>query len=244
MWQVLSAGLFIGMIGSFHCIGMCGPLALALPVRDLSARGRLLAIMTYHAGRILTYSLLGLLLGSLGRRIYIAGFQQAFSIGLGLSILFVLFSQWKGLQRLVGEKRVAAARLQVLSEGLGRGLRHGITRLWQSPLKSRFLLLGMLNGLLPCGTVYLALAGALSLSSVKEAVAFMTLFGMGTLPVMLSITWFGHLIGIPLRKQMRKAIPLLMMGMAILLILRGLNLGIPFVSPLLARQPGQVVSCH
>ena len=227
-------GLTLGMISSFHCVGMCGPLALSLPVEKLSGTWRRLAVMLYHAGRILTYATLGLIVGLLGRRIYIAGFQQVLSLSLGIAILFLLL--WRRLSR---DRKKSGLEIKWT-----RGLQQLILRLWHSPSRSTFFWLGMANGLLPCGMVYLAIAGALSLPKVAEGVLFMTLFGAGTLPALLLVSYSGHLISLTFRQQIKKAMPLFIAGMAILLILRGLNLGIPFISPLLAGAPGKAIICH
>lgn len=234
MWQFLTAGLFLGMISSFHCIGMCGPLVMALPVQRLSRPSQIFAILSYHTGRIFTYATLGLLSGLLGRRIYIAGFQQGFSITLGLLLLFWVmttsFNRNRAKPALLG--------------GFYYWLQQWIIRLWDSPAKSSYVFLGMANGLLPCGMVYLAIAGALSTSQIKEGMAFMVFFGAGTLPVLLGLSYFGRFINLSFRNRVKRSIPVIIAFMGILLILRGLNLGIPFISPVLAGKPGQTISCH
>lgn len=104
--------------------------------------------------------------------------------------------------------------------------------------------MGMANGLLPCGMVYIAIAGALSTADVVSGVLFMAFFGAGTLPAMMMISYFGKMISLSARSSMRKAVPYFVAVMGILLILRGLNLGIPFISPEMPAVSGQVVSCH
>lgn len=209
--------LALGLLSSLHCVGMCGPLLLALPSRSL----------LYHAGRILTYSCLGLLFGLLGRHIYLAGWQQTLSIVLGTAILLLFL-----LHRLP----VRLPRI-TLTQRL-------ITRLWQSPSTPTFFLLGMANGLLPCGMVYLALAAALTRTSAAEATLFMACFGIGTLPLLAATQFLGRKIAPSLRSQLRRTLPIATVTIALLLILRGLNLGIPFISPHLAAAPTHVISCH
>lgn len=109
---------------------------------------------------------------------------------------------------------------------------------------SGYFLLGMANGLLPCGMVYLAIAGAVTANTVLHSVLFMFLFGVGTLPAMLALGIFGLRITMPVRQQMKAAMPYVVVAMAVILILRGLNLGIPFISPVIADVPGHVISCH
>lgn len=242
MWQLFTAGFTLGMISGFHCVGMCGPLALALPVQRLTRSWQFLAILLYNLGRVVTYAALGLLFGLLGRRIYIAGLQQGFSIFLGLLILGIL--AWRRLRGRGWGSRGALLSRRGLGGNFYRGLQGWIVRLWRSPSKAAFLLLGMANGLLPCGMVYLAIAGALSTSRIAGGVGFMAFFGAGTLPLMIGLSYSGRLISLSFRNHIKKAIPFLMGFAALLLILRGLNLGIPFISPLLASGRGPVISCH
>lgn len=232
MWTLIAAALSLGLISSFHCVGMCGPLALALPVQHLNSRSRIFAIFSYHGGRLLTYTLQGSISGLLGRTIYLAGFQQWLSIVMGGLVLIWASSRF-------------TRRLSIPLGNLFRPLQAVISRLWQSSAGRRnYLILGMANGLLPCGMVYLAVAGAVSFSKIGESLAFMLFFGVGTLPALLLLSLSGRLIGAPVRQHMRRFIPFAMALMGVLLILRGLDLGIPFISPLLAHSPGHAVSCH
>ncbi len=89
LWPVAIAGFTLGAAGSLHCVGMCGPLSLALPLYHLTAVNKFLSLLLYQVGRIITYSIIGLLFGLAGRRIYIAGYQQWFSIVMGLIVLCV-----------------------------------------------------------------------------------------------------------------------------------------------------------
>ena len=102
----------------------------------------------------------------------------------------------------------------------------------------------MINGLLPCGMVYVALAASLNFHEVQNSVLFMTAFGAGTFPMMMLLTIVGHRLSFSLRSTIRKAVPYLMTTMAVLLILRGMNLGIPFISPIMAGPGATPVTCH
>jgi hypothetical protein len=237
MYQAIAAGGLLGLISSFHCVGMCGPLALALPVHHLPKMQQVIAILLYNTGRIVTYAALGALFGWAGRHIYLAGFQQWFSITMGFIILLLVVLNFflphlRGTAFTPGWLRSFHQHVQEL---MGRLLR--------SPGIAHYGLLGMANGILPCGMVYLAIAGALTASQVGESVVFMSAFGMGTLPSMMALSLFGVHIKLSIRQQLKKAMPYVMACMAILLILRGMNLGIPFVSPVLAESK-QAVSCH
>lgn len=234
MWQAALAGILLGLVSSVHCVGMCGPLALALPVHQFKRPQQVMAILLYNAGRVITYSALGGLFGWLGRSIYIAGFQQWFSIAMGIVILLLAFFYYCYNRSFnIAWLRTFHGAVQQI-----------ISRLLRSPGVPQYLLLGMANGLLPCGMVYLAIAGTLSTTGIGESVVFMASFGTGTLPAMLILSFFGVHIKLSFRQQIRKAVPFIIAGMALLLILRGLNLGIPFVSPVLADAPQPVISCH
>jgi uncharacterized protein len=234
MLQILLAGFLLGTISSFHCVGMCGPLALALPVQHLSALHKSLSLFLYHLGRITVYAILGLVFGLAGRGLYLTGFQQWFSIGLGLTMLIFLL-QYLGFRNF---------RQPPLINKFNQRVQKHIVLLWKSPSRSSFVLLGMANGILPCGMVYLAVAGALNVSQVSNGVLFMAMFGLGTLPPLFALSFFGSLIKLSLRNKIRQITPLIIAIMAIILILRGLNLGIPYISPLLGGARAPAVICH
>jgi sulfite exporter TauE/SafE len=234
MWALFTTAMLLGIVSSAHCIGMCGPLALSLPLSSLSAVARFRVLMTYHTGRLSVYGALGAIFGVLGRHIYLAGFQQTFSIVLGvvilLSALLSGLSSYRGTPAWIG-------RIQ-------RPITSLIFKLWQSNGRFRYFMLGMANGLLPCGMVYLALAGALSFSHTWESVVFMVVFGAGTLPALLLLSSSTRWAGVRTRTFVRKAMPGMIALMGVLLILRGLDLGIPFLSPVLAHGQGTSASCH
>jgi len=210
--------LILGLAGSLHCAGMCGPLALALPAGAGSSSGFLAGRLAYNGGRIMTYCALGLMFGLVGHSLVLAGVQRWTSIGLGLLLMAGLFSSrqlaiWKPVTGLV-------ARLKMGMSALIR--RNSIRSL---------LLLGLLNGLLPCGLVYVACAGATATGGALQGVLYMAAFGVGTVPMILGIGVSGRVLPVTLRLQLRKAVPASVFLLAALLILRGLSLGIPYVSP-------------
>ena len=235
MWPVMIAGFTLGAAGSLHCVGMCGPLSLALPVHHLSGIHRFVSLLLYQLGRIITYSFIGLIFGLAGRRIYISGYQQWFSIGMGILVLIL------AVLYFISKRAVHLSflnRFYLFVQSL-------IVRLLKSSTNSfGFLLMGMANGLLPCGMVYIAIASALSFSGVTESVSFMAMFGAGTLPAMMLIGYAGQLIKPGWRSSFRKLVPVFISLMGVVLILRGLNLGIPFISPELPMSPGDAVVCH
>ncbi len=84
------AGLIIGFIGSFHCLGMCGPIALALPIPDSDNFRFYAGRVIYNLGRILSYALMGILIGFISEKLVISGFQQILSVSLGILILIIV----------------------------------------------------------------------------------------------------------------------------------------------------------
>ncbi len=235
MWQLLVPAITLGLVSSFHCVGMCGPIALALPLHNLGSAFKKLAIVLYHTGRITTYAALGLLFGLLGRQLYLAGFQRWFSIAAGTVVLAVV------LQQRFFKKNVGNGFLQQLFYKV-QGY---IQFIWGKSGLLKFLLIGMLNGLLPCGMVYFTLAATLSFSSVLNSVLFMAAFGLGTLPLMVLLHFFGaKYFNMRTRNALRKAVPVFIGCMGVLLILRGLNLGIPYISPYIGKNPSQAIICH
>lgn len=234
MWQFIVPGFLLGLISSFHCIGMCGPLALALPVHHLSRPRQAAAMALYNAGRVITYALLGGFFGIAGRGIYLAGLQQWLSIMLGL-IMFGFSVQYFVSKR--------TGRLKWLNN-FYTGVQNKIGFFLRSQRMSGYLVTGILNGFLPCGMVYIAIAGALTTTQVSNSVLFMVLFGLGTLPAMLALGLFGFRIRVSIRQYLKSALPYFIAGISILLILRGMQLGIPFVSPVLAHAHGEAMFCH
>ena len=210
--------LALGLLGSLHCAAMCGPLMLALPVTRGGAGRFVAGRIIYQLGRVTTYCLLGIMAGLIGKSIFLAGLQRWLSIALGMAIL---------LGFLVSKKISVSAPVVRLVARLKTAMS---AQLRQRSFRSLGLL-GVLNGLLPCGLVYVAMAGAVSRGTLPAGILYMALFGLGTLPTMLGISLSGKLFPISLRLKMRSAIPVGVCLLAGLLILRGLALGIPYVSP-------------
>ena len=221
MFQIIITAFLIGMLGSFHCVGMCGPIALSLPLANENALQKILGVLLYNFGRVVTYSLFGLLFGLIGKSSALFGFQQWLSVILGLLvILFILLP-----------KRLSSFKHNNFILKFFEKLRSSLGRLFAQKNFSSLFSIGLLNGLLPCGLVYMAGAAAVVSSDVLNSIVFMAFFGLGTLPMMCSIAFFGNYISINLRQKIRKAYPYMMTLLACLLILRGMGLGIPYVSP-------------
>lgn len=224
----LGIAFALGLVGSLHCAAMCGPLLLALPVPPGGAGRFLAGRLVYQLGRLVTYCLLGVVAGLVGRTIFLAGLQRWLSIALGVAIL---------LGFLVSKPAAVSAPVVRLVAGLKRAMS---AQLRQRDFRS-LALLGLLNGLLPCGLVYVALAGAVARGGLLAGMAYMALFGLGTAPTMLAIGLSGKMFPPAFRLKLRGTIPMGVCLLASLLILRGLALGIPYVSPALVA--GMPASC-
>ncbi|MBC7447813.1 MAG: sulfite exporter TauE/SafE family protein [Hymenobacteraceae bacterium] len=236
---MLWAGFVFGLLSSFHCVGMCGAIALALPGAATSGERWLVDRLLYHAGRIGTYAVLGAAVGTVGRSLHVLGWQQGLSITSGVLILLLVVvpEAW----------RVRAAGAVGLARPLA-AVQRSLSYWFQQRGSGALLLTGALNGLLPCGMVYLALAGALSAPGVGGAAAYMALFGVGTLPLLLGVGFTGRLVAPAVRFRLRRAVPWAAGALAVLFIVRGLGLGIPYLSPAaglpVPGQPYQAVVCH
>ena len=217
----LSLALLLGLLGSLHCAAMCGPLMLALPVAAGGAGRFAAGRIVYQLGRVATYCALGLIAGLVGKSLLLTGIQRWLSIVLGVAILLGFF-----LSKKAAVSAPAVRFVMWLKSAMSTQLRRRTF--------SSLTLLGLLNGLLPCGLVYVALTAAVTEQNVLSAVAFMAVFGAGTLPVMLAASLSGKCLPLSLRTRLRGAIPLGIILLAALLVLRGLSLGIPYVSPDLA----------
>ena len=219
---MLLSALIFGLLGSFHCVGMCGPIAFLLPVDRKNSVKRVLQVLSYHAGRLFTYGIIGLLFGFLGRRLQLFGLQQHISIAIGVLMILVIllpsniFSKYNGskfIYKWVGKVKSA----------LGKELKR--------KSMDSFFTIGFLNGFLPCGLVYMAVFGSLASGSWWEGSLYMVLFGIGTIPLMTTATYIGNFLNTNFKKKIMKAIPVFVVIMGVLFILRGLGLNIPYISP-------------
>jgi hypothetical protein len=210
---------FTGLFGSIHCVGMCGPLAFAIPSFREQPWLILFDKLVYNIGRTLTYTVLGLIIGLIGQQLWLAGVQQSLSIVTGIFIILAALSRIFNVSFSKGQ--LATRMIQPFNRLLSYALKH----------KSGHLIIGILNGLLPCGFVYLAIAGAINTGNSISAGQYMMFFGLGTMPLMFIAMVSTSFAGPIFRRRINKAIPMLMLALGLWFILRGLNLDIPYLSP-------------
>jgi sulfite exporter TauE/SafE len=212
----------IGLIGSLHCLGMCGPIAVAIPLQKHNWPLKIAGGLLYNMGRTITYGIMGGIFGLLGQGIKLAGLQQWASIGLGIiMIISVLFP-------VVFREKI---NLDKLFSGYASRLIGRFRNLFKNHSMQSLLFIGLLNGLLPCGLVYMALAGAINTNDVMLGIAFMVMFGLGTTPALLILSLAGNVVSAGLRRKVSKVVPVFIVILGIIFILRGLSLGIPYISP-------------
>lgn len=219
---MLVTALIFGLLGSFHCVGMCGPIAFLLPVDRSNTVKKVGQIFLYHFGRILAYSIIGLIFGLVGKSLNLFGFQQQLSILIGVLMLAVIFIPQKIFNNYNFSKPIYRIISKVKS-ALGKELKK------KTP--DTFLTIGFLNGFLPCGLVYMAVFGAIASANALQGSLYMALFGLGTIPLMTSAIYLGNFLNGQVRQRIRRAIPVFVVIIGCLFIVRGLGLGIPYISP-------------
>jgi hypothetical protein len=230
--ELMGTAFIMGLAGSLHCVGMCGPLALALPINHSDNLSRFAGGTLYNIGRIASYAAVGLIFGSAGKLLIASHWQSKLSLTLGIVILLYL---------LIPKKYFHFSKPTVFNKPFF-ALRKQLAKLFQSKNFSSLFFIGILNGLLPCGLVYLALTSSVISGSPLNGALFMSFFGLGTFPAMLATILMGNYLNQQVRLKINRALPIFLFIMAALLVLRGLELGIPFVSP--AYAAGGRISCH
>jgi len=219
---MLWTALVLGLAGSFHCIGMCGPIAFVLPVDRSSKMKVFFQTFLYHIGRLISYSLIGLLFGFIGKGLYLAGFQQRLSVLMGVLMILTIIIPISLFNKYNFSKPLYKIISQVKSK-LGFYL--------SKKSNKALFLIGFFNGFLPCGLVYMALIGSVSTGNSFQGALYMAIFGLGTIPMMSAAILLGNFVSVSFRTKIQKAIPVFVVIIGILFILRGLGLGIPYISP-------------
>lgn len=219
---MLYTALIFGLISSLHCVGMCGPIAMMLPVDRNNEAKRVLQILTYHLGKLIAYGSLGLLFGILGKGFFLAGMQQQLSIIVG--VLMILIA-------VIPEKKFAEYNFSRPIYKVISKIKSSLGQQFKKKSFQSLFTIGLLNGYLPCGMVYVALFGALAMNSVQLGILYMILFGIGTIPLMSLVTYISNAFSVSFRSKLQKIIPIVAICIGVLFIMRGLGLSIPYVSP-------------
>lgn len=220
--MLLGTAIAFGFLGSLHCLGMCAPLLWAIPENPEKRARWWINKLIYNTGRISIYALLGLLVGLIGEGVSLVGWQQHISWITGvILILGLALSIW-------------GSRIRIFSSfftGFNQKIKRGLSKTLASKTYRSQLMFGVFNGLLPCGLVYMALIASLSMTTISGSMAYMALFGLGTIPMMLGAAYFKKSIQFLKTISFNKLYPKIVLTIAILLIVRGMNLGIPYLSP-------------
>ncbi|WP_282180248.1 sulfite exporter TauE/SafE family protein [Maribacter stanieri] len=233
---MLLSALILGFMGSLHCVGMCGPIAFMLPVDRTNNYKKFGQIFIYHFGRLLAYGIIGLIFGLLGKGLSIFGLQQKLSIAIGALMILVVLIPYKTFNKYNLSKPIYKIISKVKNQ-LGKELKK------KSP--DTFLTIGFLNGFLPCGLVYMALFASIAMGDALQGSLYMVLFGVGTLPLITAAIYFSNLLKGGVRQKVQRAIPVFVVIIGVLFILRGLGLGIPYVSPApVTELASSAIECH
>ncbi|WP_243471425.1 sulfite exporter TauE/SafE family protein [Winogradskyella sp. MH6] len=233
---MLYSAFILGLLGSLHCVGMCGPIAFMLPVDRSNSFKKVSQIGVYHIGRLLAYSLIGLVFGLLGKSLNLFGIQQQLSIAIGILMIVVVLIPYRTFAKYNLSKPLNKVISKVKSN-LGQALKK------KTP--DTFLTIGFLNGFLPCGLVYMAVFGTIATGSLLQGSFYMILFGLGTVPLMTSAIYLGKFLNQTIKQRIQKAIPVFVVLIGVLFILRGLGLGIPYISPApVVEMATSAIDCH
>jgi uncharacterized protein len=227
----LAAMFVVGLTGSLHCAGMCGPIIWIMPFATFDGVRKWFSIILYHFARISVYALFGVVLHSFSD-VFKPEWQQFISMTLGGVLLIV------GISMYVSAKNVNVPWTGFVKKNLGKFL--------VNPGLAQLSAAGMLNGLLPCGLVYMALSMAVTAPSALMSGMLMYAFGIGTLPMLIGLTIMRNRTFVHKFMYARKAVPVVIFVFGCLFMLRGLNLGIPYISPKVAIENNEVKQncCH
>ena len=216
------SAIILGLMGSLHCVGMCGPIAFMLPVDRTNNYKKFGQIFLYHFGRLLAYGIIGLVFGLLGKGLYVFGMQQKLSIVIGAFMIIVILIPYRTFNRYNLSKPIYKA-ISGVKNLLGKELKK------KTP--DTFLTIGFLNGFLPCGLIYMALFGAVAMGDFIQGGIYMVLFGLGTIPLMTTVVYFSGALKGTVQQKIQKLVPVFVVIIGVLFIIRGLGLGIPYISP-------------
>ncbi|HCE54486.1 MAG: sulfite exporter TauE/SafE family protein [Lutibacter sp.] len=219
---MLWTALILGLAGGFHCIGMCGPIAFIIPVNRESKTSLIFQTFLYHFGRLLSYSIIGLLFGFIGKGLYLAGFQQRLSILMGVIMIVAILTPVS----IFNKYNFSKPLYKIIAK-----VKYNLGIYLNKKTNKALFSIGFFNGFLPCGLVYIAVIGSISTGNPVQGAFYMALFGVGTIPMMTAAVLLGNFVSVSLRAKFQKIIPVFVIIIGLLFILRGLGLGIPYFSP-------------
>ncbi len=224
----------MGAVGGLHCVGMCGPIVFLLPVRGRGVQ-RVWGMAHYHLGRILAYALLGLAFGTIGKGLSLFGWQQKLSILTGITLILAAFFP---LVKLIPISKY-------LTRLLG-GTQSRFATFFKSGRPDALLSIGFLNGFLPCGLTYMAVFGSLATGNALSGALFMLVFGLGTIPLLSSPQLLKSVLGPWVKKVQPRVVSVLLSVVGAAFILRGMGIGIPYLSPKTPAMESQSANmeCH
>lgn len=229
------SALIFGLISSLHCVAMCGPIALMLPLDKNNPSKRVIQMMTYHLGRMTAYVSLGVLFGLLGRGFFMAGFQQKLAIVAGMIMITIA---------LVPERKFAQFNFSKPVYKLLSKIKSTLGKQFNRKSFKALFIIGLLNGFLPCGMVYAALFGALAMPNFISSLSYMMLYGLGTIPLLVLVTQLTQFRKFTFQKY-QKIIPIALLLIGLLFVVRGAGLSIPYLSPnTVSLHIQQQANCH
>ncbi|WP_298392537.1 sulfite exporter TauE/SafE family protein [Flavobacterium sp.] len=219
---MLYSAFIFGLVSSLHCIGMCGPIAMMLPVDRNNPAKKVMQILLYQIGRLSAYATLGLVFGVLGRGFYMAGMQQSISIFVGIFMIIIAVVP----ERIFMKYNFSKPVYKLLSN-----VKTNLGNQFKRRTPDALFTIGLLNGFLPCGLVYAALFGAIAMQNITLGVSYMVLYGLGTIPMMSAVVYISMFLSTSIRSKIQKVIPMVIVIIGTLFILRGLGLDIAYISP-------------
>ncbi len=235
---MLWSGFLLGLVGSLHCVGMCGPIAFMLPVSHDKPLKKGIQIFLYHLGRLLAYAVIGLVFALVGQGFTAFGYQQHISIAVGVIMIILV---------LIPQSYIKPIKIFTPFFRFINGIKSELGKALKQKSYDTFFSLGFLNGFLPCGLVYMAVIAAFATSSFTDSILYMVLFGVGTIPMMTGVIYAQSFIKKYLKFNYKKLIPIAVVIVGLLFILRGMGLGIKYISPKMEAPTDKVeasINCH
>ncbi len=232
--MIFFTALILGVFSSLHCIGMCGPIALALPAIRKNFFTTMLSVLSYNMGRVVSYTSLGFFAGLIGVGFYNSTSQKWISIVLGTVIII-----WAFLPRTNPENWRWMRNNYFI-----HWVRKKIGYLFRKRSYGSIFSVGLLNGLIPCGMVYISLVGAIASGTPVKGAGYMFFYGIGTIPLMVILLFSWQLVSPAVKKRLVKLTPIFIGLVGLLLVLRGLELGIPIISPQVIPIDSNMTTCY